>query len=68
MSCGYACIGCGRCRGKPRALNITAVCFRCGHENPPEATTCEQCNLELPRLPGPSQAATPERPPRRSTE
>ncbi len=33
MGCGYACAGCGRCRGKARALNITATCFRCGFDN-----------------------------------
>lgn len=54
MSCGYACIGCGRCRGKPRELNITSTCFRCGHTNPQGAVKCEQCGLEMSRLPGPS--------------
>ena len=58
MSCGYACVGCGRCRGKPRELNITSTCFRCGHENPPEASACERCGLELPRLPGPTASRT----------
>lgn len=51
MSCGYACISCGRCRGKPRELKITTVCFRCGHDNPEGSLRCEKCGLELPRLP-----------------
>lgn len=63
MSCGYACVSCGRCRGKPRKLNITTVCFRCGHKNPEGAVRCENYGLELPRPPKPSipiVAAQPE--------
>lgn len=59
MGCGYACIGCGRCRGESRKLNITTVCFRCGHDNEPGARRCSQCGLEMPRPPqpkGPSDA------------
>ncbi len=62
MSCGYACVGCGRCRGKPRELNITTVCFRCGHDNPKEATHCERCGLEMPRLPAPRTGSEARRP------
>lgn len=51
MSCGYACISCGKCRGKPRELSITTVCFRCGHKNGDGDRKCAKCGLELPRLP-----------------
>lgn len=56
MSCGYACVSCGRCRGKPRELKTDTICFRCGFENPPEASRCERCGLEIPRLPDADQA------------
>ena len=58
MGCGYACIGCGRCRGEPRRLNISATCFRCGFDNEQGVRRCARCGLELPR---PPQAGSDDR-------
>ncbi len=52
MSCGYACVGCGKCRGKPKELRITPACPRCGYLNEVSARVCAECGMEMPRAAG----------------
>lgn len=52
MSCGYACVGCGKCKGIVRPLAMPGHCPACGFDNEPDAKTCEKCGMPLPLAPG----------------
>lgn len=51
-SCGYNCINCGRCKGKPPKPIFVPVCLRCGHTNPLGSEICESCGFSLKLVPG----------------
>lgn len=58
MSCGYACVGCGKCKGISRPILVTGHCPACGFDNEESAVRCARCGRFLPQPPGyaPQQA------------
>lgn len=51
-SCGYACINCGRCKGRLPKPILVPLCPACGHDNPFGSETCEACGGSLELRPG----------------
>ncbi|MBC2889415.1 zinc-ribbon domain-containing protein [Gordonibacter massiliensis (ex Traore et al. 2017)] len=47
MSCGYACVNCGKCKGESRPLMKPGECPVCHEANPPERRTCSKCGSPL---------------------
>ena len=52
MSCGYACVGCGKCKGVVRALTPQGHCPACGFNNEDDEQVCKKCGMPLPSAPG----------------
>lgn len=52
MSCGYACVGCGKCTGTPKPMLETGTCPACGYQNTSDAIRCVECGRPLPPRPG----------------
>ena len=51
-TCGYACVNCGRCKGRlPKPILVTR-CVACAHENPRGSEVCEACGASLLLRPG----------------
>jgi hypothetical protein len=64
LSCGYACINCGKCKGEVRKPLAPGYCPACKRQNDAAADVCEQCGMRIPIRPGtrmPSQVETPSR-------
>ncbi|MGI6033800.1 MAG: hypothetical protein ACOX69_10320 [Coriobacteriales bacterium] len=56
-TCGYACINCGRCKGRAPKPIYVPVCIYCGHTNPFGSKTCEACGKSLKLIPGTTNTA-----------
>ena len=56
-SCGYNCINCGRCKGRPPKPILVPVCIHCGHSNPLGMLACEVCGSSLELVPGVTNTA-----------
>ena len=52
MSCGYACINCGKCKGEIRKPMAAGYCPFCKHLNDSYATICDRCGMRVPIRPG----------------
>ena len=61
MSCGYACVNCGKCKGQVRPLRCEGVCPACGTANSADALVCAVCGMPVPPRPGRRFAAGSER-------
>ena len=44
---GYACINCGRCKGRLPKPILVPRCVACEHENPFGSEVCEACGASL---------------------
>lgn len=53
MSCGYACIDCGKRKGEVRHVLRPGLCPFCQSQNAPDANRCAVCGK--PILPPPGQ-------------
>lgn len=51
-SCGYACINCGRCKGRLPKPILVPRCMACGYENPLGSVICAKCGASLELKPG----------------
>lgn len=51
-TCGYACINCGRCKGRMPKPILVPLCPFCGYDNPFGSETCEKCGGSLELQPG----------------
>lgn len=56
-SCGYNCINCGRCKGKPPKPIFVPVCIYCGNTNPLGSEVCSRCGKSLKLIPGTTNTA-----------
>lgn len=52
MSCGYACVGCGKCQGIARPLMAAGLCPACHTQNEADAVRCSGCGMLLPPVAG----------------
>ena len=57
MSCGYACVNCGKCKGVARPLRCEGICPACGTVNDEGAATCAVCGMPIPPRPGRRRSA-----------
>ncbi|GAA6488398.1 hypothetical protein K270103H11_09650 [Gordonibacter urolithinfaciens] len=57
MSCGYACVNCGKCKGKARPLMKPGECPVCHATNPLGSRRCTKCGSPLAPAAGAARGA-----------
>lgn len=57
MSCGYACVNCGKCKGVVRDVTPEGYCPACKFQNDTSSEFCTQCGMRLPQAPGAARSS-----------